>query len=74
MLGLTEEETKSMSLIVSEKKVNKLHSVVIEAVPISYNVRINNDLIYCCNNLANARALQAVLLCDMAGVDYKDGI
>lgn len=74
MLGLTEEEKKSMTLIVSEKRINKLNSVIIEAVPIAYNVRINDDLIYPCNNLANARTLQAVILCDLAGVEYKDGI
>lgn len=74
MSNLTKEEMKSMSLLVSEKRVNGANSVFIHAVPITYDVCVNDDLIYSCNNLENARTLQSVLLCDLSGVVYKDGI
>lgn len=50
--------------------VNKAVELSVSAVPISFNVYLNDDLIYSCNVLKNALMLYQVIRADLAGKEY----
>lgn len=50
--------------------VNKSVELSVSAVPISFNVYINEDLIYSCNNLKNAETIYRVIRADLEGKEY----
>lgn len=50
--------------------VNKTVVLSVSAVPISFNVYLNDDLIYSCNNLKNAETLYRVIRADLSGKEF----
>lgn len=49
-------------------QINKSMSLTVSAVPVTYGVYINDDLIYSCNILKNAEAIYNVIRADMAWI------
>lgn len=52
---------------VAVAEINKATVIAIHAVPISYEIRINNDLICTLNQYENALTVFKTMLCDMKG-------
>lgn len=50
---------------------NKCTELSVLAVPVTYGVYINDDLIYSCNILKNAETIYFAIRADMAGKMYE---
>lgn len=50
--------------------INKTVELSVSVVPISFNVFLNDDLIYSCSILKNAEILYRVIQADLAGKAY----
>lgn len=57
-------------VIVSCENINKGTNITICAVPLQYSVRVNNDLVWSCNNPHNAHVLARVVSADIRGAEY----
>lgn len=51
-------------------QVNQSTELSVSALPISFGVYINEDLIYSCNVMKNAEMLYRVICADLAGKVY----
>lgn len=51
--------------------INASMVLTVSAVTVTYGVYINDDLIYSCNMMKNARMLYDVIRADMAGKVYE---
>lgn len=51
-------------------QVNRLADLMLQAVPTSYSVYINDDLVYSFNDLENARIVYEAVRADMTGGVY----
>lgn len=62
------DQNECIELLSTE--INKTTVLTVSAVPVTYGVYINDDLIYSCNSLSNAQAIYDVIRADMAGKEY----
>lgn len=51
--------------------LNKSSVITLSAVPVTYGIYINDDLIYSCNFMKNAKAIYNVIRADMAGKEWE---
>lgn len=51
--------------------INKATTLTVSAVPVTYGVYLNDDLIYSCNSLKNAQVIYDAIRADMAGKAYE---
>lgn len=51
--------------------INKCTELSVSAVPVTYGVYINDELIYSCNVLKNAETIYQAIRADMAGKAYE---
>lgn len=51
--------------------VNKCTALAVVAVPVTYGVYINDELIYSCNILKNAETIYQAIRADMVGKAYE---
>lgn len=51
--------------------INESLVLTVLAVPVTYGVYINNDLIYSCNMMKNAQMLYDVIRADMAAKEWE---
>lgn len=52
-------------------QLSKATTLTVSAVPVTYGVYINDDLIYSCNMMKNAELLYNVIRADMAGKECE---
>lgn len=52
-------------------EINKATEISLCAVPISYEVRINDELICTLNQLENAYIVYGAILCDLKGAVFR---
>lgn len=55
---------------ISTERINQCTDIDLQAVPIAYEVRINEELVYSFNNLENARLVYNAIRCDLKGAVY----
>lgn len=55
---------------ISTEQINQCIDIDLQAVPIAYEVRINEELVYSFNNLENARLVYNAIRCDLKGAVY----
>lgn len=67
-LGLV-DANETITLLSAE--VNKCTELSVSAVPVTYGVYINDDLVYSCNILKNAETIYLAIRADMAGKAYE---
>lgn len=67
--GLAQVDVNECITLISSQ-VNKATELTLSAVPVTYGVYINEDLIYSCNILKNAEMLYKVIRADLAGTEY----
>ena len=58
------------SIAVCSTQVNQATELSVEAVPVAYEVRINDDVVCVLNQLENARTVYNALVSDMKGAVY----
>lgn len=51
--------------------INKCTELSVSAVPVTYGVYINDDLVYSCNFLKNAETIYYAIRADMIGKVYE---
>lgn len=68
--GLDQVDTNETITLLSTD-VNKCTALAVLAVPVTYGVYINDDLIYSCNILKNAETIYQAIRADMAGRAYE---
>lgn len=59
------DQNECIELLSTE--INKTTVLTVSAVPVTYGVYINDDLIYSCNSLKNAQAIYDVIRADISG-------
>lgn len=67
-LGLV-DANETITLLSTD--VNKCTALAVMAVPVTYGVYINDELIYSCNILKNAEMIYQAIRADMAGKAYE---
>lgn len=67
-LGLV-DANETITLLSTD--VNKCTELSVSAVPVTYGVYINDDLVYSCNFLKNAEMIYQAIRADMAGNAYE---
>lgn len=68
-IGL-EKVDQNECIEVLSTQINSATVLSVSAVPVTYGVYINDDLIYSCNMLKNAQAVYDAIRADMAGKEY----
>lgn len=63
--SVTVDQNECIELLSTQ--LNKSTALTVSAVPVTYGVYINDDLVYSCNMLKNAQTLYDVIRADMAG-------
>lgn len=53
-------------------QVGQCAEVILSAVPVTYDVFINDDLVYSCNKQKNAETIYSAVLSDIRGEAYKE--
>ena len=59
------------SITVLSTQINTCTELSVLAVPVTYGVYINDDLVYSCNVLQNAETIYQAIRADMAGKAYE---
>lgn len=67
-LGLV-DANETITLLSTD--VNSCTELSVSAVPVTYGVYINDDLVYSCNFLKNAETIYQAIRADMAGKVYE---
>ena len=57
-------------VILSRENVNKATSVTVSAIPLQCCVRVNDDLVWSCNHVRNARFLSDIIVADICGTEW----
>lgn len=69
-IGL-EKVDQNECIEVLSTQINSATVLSVSAVPVTYGVYINDDLVYSCNMLKNAQMLYDVIRADMAGKEWE---
>lgn len=59
------------TITVLSTQVNSCTALSVTALPVTYGVYLNDDLIYSCNFLQNAETIYQAIRADMAGKAYE---
>ena len=59
------------TITVLRTQVNTCTELSVSAVPVTYGVYINDDLVYSCNVLKNAETIYQAIRADMTGNAYE---
>lgn len=59
------------TITVLSTQVNTCTELSVSAVPVTYGVYINDDLVYSCNVLKNAETIYQAIRADMTGKPYE---
>ncbi len=59
------------TITVLSTQVNTCTELSVSAVPVTYGVYINDDLVYSCNVLKNAETIYQAIWADMTGNAYE---
>lgn len=59
------------AIMLLSSEVNKCTELSVSAIPVTYGVYINDDLVYSCNVLKNAETIYQAIRADMAGNAYE---